>query len=166
MKIAFLSPQGRAQTLYYFSSDLSDSGIEGNPGFVRFCDRQGHGLTLLKAASYLMHGPNFEHVRDFLLTTSDVILQDDSGIPNRFFTRDRWTMRYSGRYVGPIEIFRQYFQPDLAQAFAISAPAPLPFGFGYQWQPTRSSLIVARPKTARALPLEPEEEPQEMSIGE
>lgn len=164
VKIAFRAAEGFEQTLYYFASDLSDDGIAARPGFIKFCEAQGQGASLLKAASYLMHGPGFDRVREFLLTHSNVVVQDDSGIPHRFFAREKWTLRYCGRYVGPIDVFKQFPQPDLAQAFAISAPAPLPFGFGYQWQPNRSSLLIAKPRIASALP--PEEEPEEMSIGE
>ena len=164
VKIVFSSQRGAPQTLYYFSSDLSDSGIRAHPGFMNFCAQQTRGLSLLKAASYLMHGPNFNRVRDFLLTHSSVVLQDDSGIPYRFFSPSQWTLRHVGRYVGPIDIFQQHVQPDLAGAFARSGPAPLEFGFGYQWQANRSSLLIARPREASALPAE--EEPEETSVGE
>ena len=166
VKIDFSSRDGHRQRLYYFSSDLSDSGITANPGFMKFCEQQGHGLTLLKAASYLMHTHNFDRVRDFLLTHSSVILQDDSGIPFQFFDAKQWTLRFCGRYVGPIEVFKEYPQPDLAKSFAISAPAPLPFGFGYQWQPSRSSLLIAKPKIARAQPVEPAPEPEQDDDGD
>jgi hypothetical protein len=103
---------------------------------------------LLKAASYLMHGNHFNHVREFLLNNSNVVLEDDSGIPYRFFTPDKWSMQFFGRYLGPIGTFKQHPQPDLARAFAEANPPPLEFAFGYQWHPSRSSLIVARPKVA------------------
>ncbi|MEP6955421.1 MAG: hypothetical protein ABI883_01240 [Chthoniobacterales bacterium] len=164
VKIEFNATGGPRQTLFYFSSDLSDGGVEANPGFLRFCETRGRGAALLKAASYLMHGRNFNRVRDFLLTHSRIILQDDSGIPYRYFQPAQWTLRQCGRYVGPIALFKQYPQPDLARAFNISAPAPLAFGFGYQWQANRTSLVIARPKEALALP--PEEEPEELSVGE
>jgi hypothetical protein len=85
-------------------------------------------------------------VRGFLLAHSKIILQDDSGISYRFFSKDKWNIRHYGRYVGPISRFKEYPQPDLAKENAASAPAPLEFSFGYQWQPSRSSLIIATPK--------------------
>ena len=146
VKIVFLNPAGHEQTLYYFTSDLADWAIKSNPGFIKFCEQQGQGLTLLKAASYLMHTNNFTQVRDFLLTHSKVILQDDSGIPHRFFSKEKWIVRHCGRFVGPVNAFKEYPQPDLAQENAASKPPPLDFSFGYQWQPNRSSLIIATPK--------------------
>ena len=146
VKMVFFGPSGRAQTLYYFASDLANWGIKSDPGFMNFCERQVRGASLLKAASYLMHEDGFSQVRAFLLTHSKLILQDDSGIPHRFFANGPWQLRYCGRYVGPIDLFKKNGQPDLARAHAASAPAPLDFGFGYQWHPSRSSLLIAVPK--------------------
>ncbi len=142
-KIVFFGASGSQQTLYYFASDLANDGIKSNPGFLKFCSQQGEGPSLLKAASYLMHEESFSQVREFLLTKSKLIVQDDSGIPWRFFDDHKWIVRYCGRYFGPIDIFKKYWQPDLANAYATTVPASLEFGFGYEWQPGRSSLIIA-----------------------
>jgi hypothetical protein len=145
-KIDFTNTEGEQQTLYYFTSNLSDEGIRNAPGFMKLCEQSGAGVSLVKAASYLMQGAWFSTVRDFLLTHSKVLVQDDSGIPFRFFDRAKWRVRCCGRFVGPIPIFQKYPQPDLGKAFAESNPALLEFGFGYQWRPHRSSLIIATPK--------------------
>ncbi len=147
VRIVFSNPDLMQQTLYYFSSNLEDDAVRSNPGFIRFCDRQGNGVSLLKAASYLMHEGGFSQVRDFLLTHSKVILQDDSGIPIQYFANDKWRIRFCGNYVGPIDTFKKFYQPDLAKAYSVSAPAPLSFSFGYRWQPSQASLIVATPKS-------------------
>ena len=146
VKIVFFGPSGREQTLYYFTSDLADWAVKVNPGFLKFCEQQGQGVSLLKAASYLMHSNNFSQVRDFLLTHSKLILQDDSGIPFRFFAPDKWNRRHVGHYIGPISRFLEHGQMDLNKENAASAPPPLEFSFGYQWQPSRSSLMIATPK--------------------
>jgi hypothetical protein len=144
VKIVFSTPEARPQTLYYFTTDLGNDGIKSKPGFMKFCQQQGMAVSFLKAASYLMHEESFSRVREFLLAHSKVIVQDDSGIPRRFFGAS-WNIRYCGQFVGPIEIFKKYQQPDLAQVYATTAPAPLPFSFGYQWQPSRASLMIATP---------------------
>lgn len=146
IKIMFTGPAGRPQALYYFTTDLADWALKVNPNFGKFCEQQGQGVTLLKAASYLMHSNNFSQVRGYLLAHSKIIVEDDSGIPYRFFTKDKWDVRFYGHYAGPIKRFSKNAQPDLAKENAASAPPPLPFSFGYQWQPSRSALIVAKPK--------------------
>ena len=101
---------------------------------------------MLKAASYLMHGGGFEKARNFLLKHSDVIVQDDSGIPFRYFEPANWTVRMFGHYQRPIEIFQRHAQPALAEAYQKSLPPELPFSFGYRWHPRESGLVLARPK--------------------
>jgi hypothetical protein len=145
-KIVFTNRAGAEQVLYYFSTDVSNDGIKSAPGFIKFCEKQAPGLSLLKASSYLMHEGGFENARDFLLSRSKVIVQDDSGIPFRYFDGSKWNIRFCGNYAGPIPTFKQFWQPDLANSYRVRTPAPLGFGFGYEWRPDRSSLIVAVPK--------------------
>lgn len=144
VKITFFRPRNREQTLYYFSTNLADDSVESNPGFLRFCEKQGQGNSLLKAASYLIHSGGFNHARDFLLAFSDTLVQDDSGIPYRYFAPAKWELRCFGCYAGPIDLFKERYQPDLAQEFVRQAGAPLPFSFGYRWHPKESGLLLAK----------------------
>lgn len=131
---------GKKRTLYYFSTDLSDSGIKTS-GFLTFCDTLGHGDSFIKSASYLMHSDNFSTVRDFLLTHSVSLLEDDSGIPVRFFAQG-WQLHPYGRYVGPISLFGGQYQSKLSEVFKNHA-TPIDFSLGYQWRPTESNILLA-----------------------
>jgi hypothetical protein len=143
-KIKFTnSATGTQKTLYYFTSDLSNDAVRKNPGVLRFCESLGPTNSLLKAASYLLFEGGFEEVRNFLLRNSSAIVEDDSGIPIRYLTPDRWTPRFFGAYTGPIDLFKNYYQPDLRQFYLASAPKPLTFGFGYRWNSRGSTLILA-----------------------
>jgi len=142
-RITFTGPSGKPQTLFYFSSDLSDEGIKRNPAFMTFCDKQGQGNSFAKAASYLMHRSDFSTVRDFLLAHSKTIIQDDSGIPYRFFKPGEWVVRLAGHYRGPIDLFKECYQSDLEQAFRAQPALDLPFSAGYRWHSNESSLILA-----------------------
>ena len=157
VKITFVSGTGGApQTLYYFTTDLSNEGIRSQPGFLKFCEAYGTGGSLLKSASYLMFENGFTRVRDFLLNHSKVIVQDDSGIPIGVFDTGRWLLRYFGSYAGPIELFKQYYQPQLYGLYQQSNPAPLSFGIGYRWNPRQSTLIVATRRRDDVSPLQTE----------
>jgi hypothetical protein len=145
-RIVFTGPGGREQTLYYFTTDLSNSGIKANPAFTKFCAQLGPGAALLKAASYLLHSDGFSTARSFLLDHCHTLIADDSGIPLRHYAPSRWTVRLFGTYPGPIELFAQYHQPELADLYARANAAPLDFGFGYRWQPHESTLLLATPK--------------------
>ena len=141
-----LSRDGLKQNVYYFEADLGDDVLRKNPAVLEFCTKLGPGSTLLKAASYLLHEGGFETVRKWVLAHTTQHVQDDSGIPMKYFDRAKWQLRLCGHYPGPIDIFKQHHQPDLAAAYTQTAPLPMGFSFGYQWQPGRSGLIIARPK--------------------
>jgi hypothetical protein len=147
VKVTFLDPvTGVQKVLYYLSQDLSDGGLKANQAVLRFCNSLGPTNSFLKAASYLLHQNGFNVARNYLLRVSASILQDDSGIPIRYFIPDRWTLRFFGSYTGPIDLFKNLYQPDLGQYYAASLPKPLTFGFGYQWNPHNATLILATRK--------------------
>jgi hypothetical protein len=149
VRIVFTDGSGPRQTLYYFATDLSDSGTR-NSGFLKFTDKLGAGDSLLKSASYLLHGGNFSNVRQFLLDRSQTIVQDDTGVPVRLFKQDDWDLKPFGAYLGPIEIFKGVYQPQLAQIFRKGRPPKLDFGIGYRWRGHDSNLLVAVKKSTIA----------------
>jgi hypothetical protein len=137
---------GNSQTLYYFTTDISDGGIKATPGFLKFCQRLGTGSSFLKSSSYLMFEQGFATIRNFILEHSNRIVQDDSGIPLAYFDPNKWNLRLFGVYLGPIELFKQHFQPKLQELFAQANPPPLDFGFGYRWNWKEANLMVAERK--------------------
>ena len=141
VRITF-SHGGRAQTLYYFRTDLSG----GNSAFLRWCAARGPGVSLIKAASYLMHGDGFSGVRNFLLEHSSFIVQDDSGVPLRAFHKP-WALEFYGRFIPHGEKFGKYDQQALAEIYKRNPPPPeLGFASGYWWQAERGILMIARRK--------------------
>src|SRR5256886_6225578 len=133
---------GQQQTLYYFTTDISDGGLASS-GFLRFCDHFGVGSSFLKSSSYLMFEQGFSRIRNFIIDHSATIVQDDAGIPLADFNRDKWNIRVFGTYIGPIEIFKQHYQPKLNEIFEQSGPPPIEFNFGYRWNYKESHVIVA-----------------------
>ena len=134
---------GNSQTLYYFATDISDGGIKSTPGFLKFCERLGTGSSFLKSSSYLMFENGFGTIRNFILTHSNRIVQDDSGVPLAYFDPNKWNLRLFGTYPGPIDLFKQHYQPRLRELFQQSNPLPIDFGFGYRWNYKEANLIVA-----------------------
>lgn len=146
VKITFTQENGPLQTLYYFTTNISDDGIEQNPGFLSFCAQLGSGNSFVKCASYLMHRDDFSVIRSFLLGNSQTLVQDDSGIPLRFFTEKEWQLRLFGTFQGPIQVFKEWPEPDLAELYRMSHPIPLDFGIGYRHHAGESMLMVATKK--------------------
>ena len=135
---------GSTKTVYYFRSDLGNGFVRGDPAVLRFCERFGPANSFLKAASYLLHQDSFSITRDWLLSHSTVILEDDSGIPIRYFSSNQWTIRVFGAYRSPIDLFKQYYQPDLRQIYDSSNPKTLTFGFGYQVGRNSTVILAVR----------------------
>jgi hypothetical protein len=137
---------GNSQTMYYFTTDISDGGIKASPGFLKFCQHLGTGASLLKSPSYLLFEDGFATIRNFILDHSNLIVQDDSGIPLDYFDPNKWSLRLFGVYRGPIDIFKQHYQIRLRELFEQGNPQPLDFGFGYRWNYKEANLIVATRK--------------------
>ncbi len=130
------------QTIYYFSTDVSDSGVKQS-GFLKFCESLGMGDGMFKSASYLPHSGSFSQVRDFVISKSQQIVQDDSGIPVNYLKADQWTLQPFGRYLGPIAIFPGRHQARLDQIYRKGPVKPLDFGMGYRWRPNESNVLLA-----------------------
>lgn len=150
VKIGFTGGDGAKQTLYYFTTDISNGGIKKS-GFLAFCDKLGKGDAFVKSASYLLHSGNFSGVRDFLLQNTSAILQDDSGIPVHYFKTDDWDLQPFGRYLGPISLFRGSYQSKLAKLFKAGNRQSIDFGVGYRWRPNESNLMLAVKKPLKSV---------------
>jgi hypothetical protein len=140
VRITFAGSDGVERILYYFSTDLSNSGVRSS-GFLQFCATLAPGNGLIKSASYLLHSGNFSTVRDFLLTNSSIMIQDDSGIPLGNYDPNKWRLFPFGRYAGPIAKFPRMYQRKYAELFRNSQP--MDFGIGYRWRPFESNLLLA-----------------------
>jgi len=139
-RIIFVGPDGMEKTLYYFSTDLSNSGVKVT-GFLKFCSTLAPGNSLLKSASYLLHSGNFTTVRDYILANSATIIQDDSGIPLHYYSQKKWRFFPFGRYAGPINEFPGRYQQSYAELFRRAEP--MDFGIGYRWRTHESNLLLS-----------------------
>jgi hypothetical protein len=140
VRIAFVGKDGVEKTLYYFSTDLSNSGVRSS-GFLKFCATLAPGNSLIKSASYLLHSGNFSTVRDFILVNSATIIQDDSGIPLAYYNSKNWHFFPFGRYAGPISEFPGRYQESYAELFRRAQP--IDFGIGYRWRSHESNLLLS-----------------------
>jgi hypothetical protein len=129
--------------LFYFSADLSDSGLRENRPFLSFLAGLKGTTTFLKATSYMLHKQEFSMIRERILSNSLAVLQDDSGIPYHFFATPHWRVQLYGDYIRPYGSFRWLEQPDLRKAYLTSGPKPLDFRIGYGYGRIASNLLFA-----------------------
>jgi hypothetical protein len=144
VKIEFFGRDRHSErrTVYYFHGDLSNKSATVH-GLLEFCSRLGSGGAVLKSSAYLTHSDEFSQVRTFLLMHSATIVQDDSGIPLRYFEAAEWQVEVFGRYRRPVKPFADRSQPDLKRLYAQSVAKPIDFGFGYRWRPTEAGILKA-----------------------
>jgi len=144
VRITYHRPGHSNQMLYYFQSNLSNG--QQCRRFISWLETFGEGATYLKAASYLLHGDEFSQTREFLLRSSTVVVEDDSGIPYRYFAQGGWNIRLFGEYADPLPIFSEYLQKDFRDAYKTPAYAgPMAFGAGYHLLPAKANILLATP---------------------
>lgn len=139
VQIRYRDSDGGGHLATYVSGDLSNGSFAG--AYESWVASQGRGITYFKAASYLMHDDRFSRVRNFYLSNSNAILQDDSGIPFRYL--NGWGIRYFGNYSAPIELFAKHAQADLRAAYESNPSSSIPFGSGYHFNAGNANLILA-----------------------
>jgi len=125
------------KTLRYFRCDISDSGFKSTPIFNTYLDDLDNVNTYVKSASYLLHYGTFSTIRNIILDNSASVLQDDTGIPYKYYKSETWTPTLFGTYVKPISDFTSPYlmQHDLKKIYDESEDIhELPFSLGYHWR--------------------------------
>ena len=137
------------KTITYLDCDISNKGFERNPEFKTFLDAKRISNTFVKSASYLMHYTTFSEIRDIVLNSSSFIIEDDTGIPFKFFNDTVWTTRLHGVYENPIKDFsKNRFQKDLEEAYknAKYYINDIPFSLGYHWGSKNQNQMTFKKK--------------------
>lgn len=139
--------EGRPKQIIYLQRHLRDDHCPASDPFYRFVGGFGPLGVFLKSASYLLHEPDFMHLRDFIFGHAAGLVQDPSSMPYAALVERGWRVRVHGRYQRTPRAFPQYEQRDLIRhCQKPGAVGPeLPFGFGYHSQPGRASLMIAAP---------------------
>jgi hypothetical protein len=147
----------KKRTLYYFSCNFQNTsftlsssdplmpGLTNDSIILPFLMKQNIKATYLKSASYLLHRSTFSIMRKFILDYSTYIIQDDSGIPFKYFDESLWNITLFGSYNTPIPLFAERFEEELHAAYRDGkiAVKELPFGIGYKSIAGRSNMLFA-----------------------
>lgn len=147
LEVVFLSPQNEEKVLEYYAANLVNPALEKNKGFMMYLKGYRDIGTYLKGASYLLHKPHFSIIRNYILNTSNSIVQDDSGIPLHSFESSKriWNYTLYGKYIAPISLFKNSFQSDLDSLYRQQGSKNLGFGIGYNFKDKNSNLMIATP---------------------
>ncbi|MDB4340183.1 hypothetical protein OAA13_00865, partial [Crocinitomicaceae bacterium] len=141
VEISFLrNGSKKLNNVYYFSMDISNYNTETELNLRKFTENLNEVTTLVKSSSYCMHTDKYSLIRELTLNCSDVIVQDDTGVPLKFFTPKEWEINTYGTYVAPISVFSMHKQNDLKDLIKESAKT-INFRFGYN---NPSNILVGR----------------------
>jgi hypothetical protein len=138
----------KAQKVTYFCCDLANDELQSHPGNMLFMDKaiSTNCNTFIKSASYLLHYGSFSTIRDFVLSKSNYLVQDDTGIPYKHFNYEQWKISVFGVYEKPVRDFSDnLYQEDLDSAYKTpSYLGELDFSLGYHWGSKKQNQIVAK----------------------
>jgi len=133
------------RTLIYLSTNLATPRLSKNQAFRRYLANVQPVTSFFKSTSYMPHNPSFSLIREEVLARSAAVVQDDSGIPYRFFDPRAWRVQLYGDYDKPYGSFRYLQQKDLKLAFQKKESVKkLTFPIGYGFKRIPSNLLVAR----------------------
>ena len=144
VEITFLRPgENKLSKLYYYSVSIRNDGFAAMPEAETYLKSLPTDMTtIVKSSSYCMHEDKYDKIRDIVLTHSKFLIQDDSGVPFRFFNKENWDFGYYGIYTRPIPVFSHFYQDNLKKSWPQTA-AKLSFRFGYNEE---SNIFVATRK--------------------
>jgi hypothetical protein len=139
----------RVRTVHYFSCDLADDVFRKDSPFYFYLNNLPFETSFIKSASYLMHYKEFSNIRNMVLAKSRFVLEDDTGIPYRYFPAKDWEAQLYGEYIKPVSDFAGVEQKDLKEAYADPAKVKkLPFHLGYHWGTSKDSILYFKRKAA------------------
>lgn len=133
------------KTLTYFAVDISDEGFENDQPLAKYLDTKGPYNSFLKAASYLPHYRTFNGIRSNIIAKTVNHVQDDTGIPYKYFEPGIFTAKVFGQYTKPVADFNpNLFQTDLARAYkdTVIYGGRLDFSMGYHWASDEQNELV------------------------
>ena len=142
VKVSFTDDKGSDKAVYYFGYNIWNPMLKGeNDPIFKFVDTFGGHYLFLKAASYLSQYPGYTLMHNYMVNTSSVIIQDDSGIPYSSLNNEAWKVELWGNFETVLPLFRNYNQPDLKKAYdELKEEKKLPFFIGYNVSIGNSNL--------------------------
>jgi len=130
------------RTLLYLKLRLGSRSSDPRSPSGKFLRGISGEAMIMKSAIYLLHNAKYKNLCDFLLSSSDIIIQDDSAIPYNYYDKNMWDIRLFGVYTGPKKIQdldEQKPQNALIDDYRKKS-VPVRFRFGYGAWDNRTNL--------------------------
>jgi hypothetical protein len=135
----------RIRVFRHVAYDLSDGNLKKKPELLKYLDTKGKVSAMTKAASHLLwDDKNFFTIRDWLMTHTDWMISDTTGVPPRVAKKYGFVQDVFGLYEWP-EPFGTVNNDD-AKAFheMFKGGTALPFRYGYPDNKSHGHIVVTR----------------------
>lgn len=121
------------KTFRHIAWDLSDKGLEANPGALLYLQKKTHIAAMTKAASYLLWKADFSKIRNYLLGNMKLMVSDDTGVPPKYAKPAGFAQEVWGSYGGAFFDWARGRdgERDMIAYWATQPKRPMPFRFGY-----------------------------------
>lgn len=129
--------------LRHVAYDLSDQSLKRTPALLKHLESKGKVSAMTKAASHLLWDDgNFSVIRDYLMTHTDWMISDTTGVPPRIAKKYGFVQDVYGAYEWP-EPFGTVNNTD-AKAFheMFKTATPITFRYGYPDNKSHGHIVV------------------------
>jgi hypothetical protein len=153
-EIRFRKPgESKVRILRHVAYDLSDQNLKRMPALLKHLEAKGKVSAMTKAASHLLWDDgNFSVIRDYLMTHTDWMISDTTGVPPRIAKKYGFVQDVYGAYEWP-EPFGTVNNTD-AQAFhdMFKTATPITFRYGYPDNKSHGHIVVTHKPDVVAKP--------------
>jgi hypothetical protein len=133
----------RIRTVYYFQLNANDNNLNKHPEFEKFVLKFKNRVAYMKSASCVLQNTPFSTIRKLVLGCKQ-ILQDDTGVPYRYFDSTKYDITLYGTYTSTIKDLSWCLQKDLMNAIKRSPHNHnLPFKISYNGNYGEGMLLHA-----------------------
>jgi hypothetical protein len=131
------------RVLRHVAYDLSDGSLKAHPQLMKHLDTKPKVSAMTKAASHLLwDDANFSVIRDWLMTHTDWMISDTTGVPPRIAKKNGFEQDYYGQYeyAEPFGTVNNKDMNDFHEKF--KGNAPIAFRYGYPDNKSHGHIVV------------------------
>lgn len=145
-EIRFKKPgDSKVRFLRHVAYDLSNANLVKQPGLLKHLETKPKVSTMTKAASHLLwDDANFSTIRDWLMTHTDWMISDTTGVPPRIAKKYGFVQDVYGQYEWP-EPFGTVNNKDATEFHNLfKGHDPITFRYGYPDNKSHGHIVVTR----------------------
>jgi hypothetical protein len=131
------------RVLRHVAYDLSDASLKSHPQLIKHLDTKPKVSAMTKAASHLLwDDANFSVIRDWLMTHTDWMISDTTGVPPRIAKKYGFEQDYYGQYeyAEPFGTVNNKDMNEFHEKF--KGNAPIAFRYGYPDNKSHGHIVV------------------------